>query len=106
MNIYQFYKKLLIGIILFFIFTAGCSNNHRIPERKLIKIYSDLVISFDTTNGKVDTDSLRQAVCSKYGVKENEYRGSIDWYNKNPKEWDGFFKKAIAYVDSLKNRKN
>lgn len=105
------YKKitslfLLLVFLPCLIFINGCSGNDRIPEKKLIKIYSDLVISFDTTSEKSNVDSLRQKVLSRYGVTKEEYERSVNWYNRNPKEWSGFFNKVIAHVDSLKNRKN
>ncbi len=103
-------KKILLRLSAFICLSllfipAGCSNNSRIPEKKLVKIYSDLVISFDTTVEKVNADSLRQKVFSKYGVTDDDYKKSIEWYNQNPKEWNAFFNKAIAYVDSLRKQK-
>lgn len=100
------FKTLLLVIILIVQFSfIGCSKKKIVNQDKFVKIYSDLVIAQDTTGSPPKTnEKLKKEILKRYNVSNQEYRETIAYYNKNPKEWDMFFKKVIAYVDKLKKK--
>lgn len=90
-----FLPTLLIGL--------SCSKKNTIDEEKLIKVYADLLIIQDTTNAKnYSLDSIRTIVLDRYDLTLTQYKEMISELNKEPKKWEEFFDKAIAYVNELK----
>ncbi len=96
---------LIIGLFSVLFNLAGCNNDNIISEDKLVKIYTDLIIEQDTSkSAPPDLSKLRDKIFSRYRVTEKQYDATIDYYNRNPKEWQKFFKKAISYADKLKQK--
>ena len=105
-NHLRLFNTLLLGIILIAQFSfTGCSKKKIIKQNKLVKIYADLVIAQDTTGPPPkNNEKLKKEILKRYNVSNQEYRETIAYYNKNPKEWDKFFKKVITYVEKLKKK--
>ena len=81
----------------------SCSKKNTVDEDKLIKVYADLLIIQDTTNiENYSLDSLRTTVLDRYDLTLPQYEKMISEYNQEPKKWEEFFDKAIAYVNELK----
>ena len=81
----------------------SCSKKNTVDEDKLIKVYADLLIIQDTTNiENYSLDSLRTTVLNRYDLTLPQYEEMIKKYNQEPKKWEEFFDKAIAYVNELK----
>ena len=81
----------------------SCSKKNTVDEVKLIKVYADLLIIQDTTNiENYSLDSLRTTVLDRYDLTLPQYEEMIKVYNQEPKKWEEFFDKAIAYVNELK----
>ena len=89
-----------ISIILL----QGCGKEKKIiPEEKFIQVYVDLLILQDTTStDKLSLDSLKTPVFTTHNVTSEEYDATINYYNSQPKRWEEFFDKAIAYAEKLK----
>ncbi len=97
-------KNLLL--IFFSILFVSCSSK-KLKEDKFIKVYSDLVIAFDTSNvTKNNREVIKQKVFENNDISEKQYQATLDFYNNDPVKWQNFFDKALAYVDSLKSKKN
>lgn len=106
-------KIILSQIILICIcFLSGCSNEKIIDEDKFVKVYADMVISQDTmstpANGAVagytNTKKLRDEILKRHNVTDEQYKQTINYYNKNPQDWERFFNKVVTYIDGLKKR--
>lgn len=96
-------------VLTFFLaaFLSNCSENKVIDEDKFIKIYTDLIIaqdSIDTNYGNLD--SIRSVILKKYNIQQEQYESTIEYYNQNPERWKNFFEKAIAYLETLKSKRN
>ena len=104
---YKYLKNFLSAILFIAIpLLAGCTKSKVIDEDKFIKVYSNLVISQDTTNITAkNIDSVKAKVYKKYNITDEEYKATINYYNQDPERWEKFFTKAIAYVESLKKQK-
>ena len=90
---------LFITIILF----SACEKNPAISEDKFIKVYVDLLIMHDTTStNNISLDSLKAIVFEKNKITAEQYDATIQYYNEQPKRWEGFFDKALAYAEKLK----
>lgn len=91
------------ALILCLVF-AACSDKNVDPD-KFINAYADLRIAEDTlavTNDKMQ--EVKNGILKKYGLTEDEYRTSFEYYNENPELWEQFYDKVIARVDTLKKR--
>jgi hypothetical protein len=90
-------------IIALFLFSLlllyGCKKEGVLEEERFVKIYSEILIAGDTTS----VNLAKKDVFERYNISEEEYRATVDHYNKNPKDWDIFFNKVIAHIESLKN---
>lgn len=95
-----FFPLLFISIILL----QGCGKEQKIiPEDKFIQVYVDLLLVSDTTStDKLSLDSLKTLVFKNHNVISEEYDATISYYNSQPKRWEEFFDKAIAYAEKLK----
>jgi len=85
----------------------GCSKYKIINEDNFVKIYSDLIIAQDTLSQPgVSLTQVKKIIFKKYGISEENYKATVDYYNSDPKKWESVFDKSIAYVNTLKNRKS
>jgi hypothetical protein len=62
-----------------------------------------MIIMQDTSS--LNSKQLKDSVLSVYGITDEEFNKTIDFYNKEPERWQHFFTKAEAYLDSMKNIK-
>ena len=95
----------LFSIILFTtLFNIACEKKSPIPEEKFIEVYVDLLIVQDTTRtDSLSLDSLQSIVFTKHNITTKAYDETISYYNSEPKRWEEFFNKAIAYAEELRN---
>lgn len=97
-------KKLFFLFPLLFLLTI-CSEKTPIPEEKLILIYIDLMFAQDTLLITTDNvDSLKSEVFQRHKITEDDYKTTLEHYNKSPERWEIFFDKVIDYVESLKTK--
>jgi hypothetical protein len=90
--------------LLFIILFISCEEKPPISEDKLIKIYSKLISVPDS----VATDSsnyfkFRKKVFSDFGVNENDYEQSVNYYKRNPDRLEDFFNKVTKNIESTKD---
>lgn len=96
----------LLGLLMFIFFLSSCSDNKVITEDKFVKIYSDLVIAQDTIPKNVTVfNSTKQKIFKKYNVTSEQYKSTIEYYNKNYERWKNFFAKVTAHIESMKGKK-
>ena len=98
-------KRIKLLIILIPLCLSACSDFQKIEQDKLVKIYVDILIAeekyFD------DTDSLKiryNEIFESYDVSEEDYLKQIEFLALDRDEWDRFFNKAYAYIDTLKSQ--
>ncbi len=93
----------LLFVLTTFLIGTSCTKKNPVDEDKLIKVYADLMIIQDITNVEnYSLDSIRTVVLNRYELTLHQYKEMISEYNKEPKKWEEFFDKAIAYVNELK----
>jgi Domain of unknown function (DUF4296) len=64
-----------------------------------------MLIAQDTVSlSSAGVDSLRDAVFKKYNVTADLYKTTLDYYDRDPDKWEGFFDKVIAHVENLKKK--
>ena len=98
-----FITKFTLPLVIL-VFLSACEKGPAIPEDQFIKVYVDLLILQDTTGTNTSAfDSLKTVVFKNHGISAKEYDATINYYNSNPKKWEEFFNKAIAYVEKLKS---
>ncbi len=108
MNIFDYILSYTVKynfLFLFFIcsvFISSCSNDDIIDKEKFVNIYSDLVIAQDTSNADVKTiNKIKSQIFEKYKVTSDQYKLTVDFYNRNPEKWEEFFKLVIANMEKL-----
>jgi hypothetical protein len=97
----HFIKK--ISLLLIVLILTGCSN--RLNEDKFILVYTDLIIAQDTLGAKFKLDEVKKDVFKKHNVTDREYENTLKYYNSEPKKWEAFFNKSIAYLESKRAKK-
>lgn len=98
-------SQTLLGLILFTaLLNIACEEKSPIPEEKFVEVYVDLLIVQDTTRtDSLSLDSLQSIVFTRHNITAKAYDETISYYNSEPKRWEEFFNKAIAYAEELKN---
>lgn len=94
-------------IVLVLTLSAGCKENNVIDEEKFINIYTDIIIARDTTSLKLNQESENEvikAVLKKWDAALEDYEKTIKYYNQESNRWEGFFEKALKYLEE--KRKN
>ncbi len=87
---------LIISPILF----LTCERAAPIPETKLVKIYSEIVLMQDTS--KLSQSEIKHRVLKKFSVNDNDYEETIKFYNRTPEKWQSFFDSVIVYIERSK----
>lgn len=95
------HKQALL-LLFTLLFISGCKPKH-IDENKFIKIYTDIIIMKDSTGNT--TENVKGEVFKKYNITSKDYESTLKYYNEDPERWDTFFEKAIAYLESQRNKK-
>ncbi|MEW5843710.1 MAG: DUF4296 domain-containing protein [Bacteroidota bacterium] len=96
-------NKFLICAVIAVSFIFSYCSQKKYPRDLLAKIYVENLVA----EGKYDfnPDSLRfyqQKVFAKYKITQDQFKSALKSYQDDPKEWDGFFKRAKVMLDSLK----
>jgi hypothetical protein len=96
------YNSIFIKFALIFIIVVvqSCENSPVIEEKKLVKIYAEMIFMQDTSS--LSQSAIREKVLKKFKVDENDYSKSINYYNNNPEKWPKFFDEVTAYIEKLK----
>lgn len=102
----HFYFSFIITFIVFIIFlSSGCNQNKIIEEEKFIQIYTDIIITKDSTSGSSQSkDAIIKNVLVKYDVTLDDYKTTVQYYNQESERWEKFFAKAIAYLEERKKK--
>lgn len=95
-------KKLFL-FFLIFVFFISCKEEPPLDEKKFMLVYIDL-ISFQESdslhNSPENLNKFREKVFRKHGIRKDDYKKMIDYYNSKPELWDEFFQKTIKYVET------
>jgi hypothetical protein len=75
----------------------SCSDSPPIEEKKLVKIYSDMIFLQDTT--QLSQVEIKKSVLKKYKINHSEYDETILFYNQKPERWQKFFDSVIVYIE-------
>jgi len=95
-----------IWIILALVFLTistglqSCKEQPTIEEKKLIKIYADMVFMQDTSS--LSQQIIKEKVLKKFSVSEKDYSNTIKSYNDDPERWQKFFDSVIVYIERIK----
>lgn len=90
--------KVISSIVLIVIVLSfSCSDSAPIEDKKLIKIYSDMLFMQDTT--ALSQVEIKHNVLKKYSVNQSDYDKTISVYNKNPERWQKFFDSVVVYIE-------
>lgn len=98
-------KKLFLICPILLLLTFCSEQKPRVPEDRLIIIYTDLMFSQDTVLINTDNvDSLKTEVFARHNISEEDFQQTIDFYNKTPERWEKFFDRVVEYIESLKSK--
>lgn len=98
----KYYSPYWFLFFFIFSFLVSCSNESPIEEEKFVKIYTDILILQDTTFTSSDSLKIfKEEIFSRYGIDSLAYSNTINYYNKEPERWEGFFNKVLLHIDSL-----
>lgn len=87
-------------IFSLFIVLLSCSDSAPIERKKLIKLYSDMIIMQDSSS--LNSIEIKNKVLKNYNVSENDYQNSIEYLKKEPARWQSFYDSVVVYLQSLK----
>ena len=86
---------------------TACGDRHGvIPEKKMEKIYSDLLMADqwtylnDSYHSLADTTLFYQAVFEKYGYDVEDFRNSVSYYMKDPQRFSRMLKRVALSLES------
>lgn len=97
-------QTLVVLILFTALLNLACEEKSPISEEKFIEVYVDLLIVQDTTRtDSLSLDSLKSVIFTKHNIDSKTYDATITYYNAEPKRWEKFFDKAIAYAEELRN---
>ncbi len=107
-----FLKNITSGVVLYLTFfsllfiLSSCSDNKVINEDKFVKVYSDLIIAQDTIpNNSAAFNSVKKKIFARYNITSEDYKNTIEYYNKNYEKWKSFFAKVTAHIEAMKGKK-
>jgi len=64
-------------------------------------VYIDLISFPDSLHNNPEMfEKFRDDVFNKHGLKSEDYKKMIEYYNSKPELWEEFFQKAIKYVET------
>jgi hypothetical protein len=81
--------------------TAGCTGGYRsgpvIPQDTFADIYLDLLVAAGREHDSASSPVLSPAdsVLKRRGTTTDEYRRSLELYNRDPESWRAFFAVVI-----------
>ncbi|MHB8581166.1 MAG: DUF4296 domain-containing protein [Ignavibacteriaceae bacterium] len=99
-------KHIVILLIIFqTVLFVSCSNKKIIPQDKFVNIYAELIFAQDTASTPASKMDFKTIILARYGVTQKQYQSTVDYYNKDPKRWTGFFDKVTLNVSNLQKQK-
>lgn len=90
-------KQLIILFLLIPILFISCENSPPIEQKKLIKIYSEMLFIQDSTS--LSQSEIKDLTLKKFKVSGDDYDNTISFYNQNPEKWQAFFDSVIVYIE-------
>lgn len=88
---------MLPGLALF----ISCEDKPAIEEDKFIKVYAELVSVPDSVSVDSAQFSIyRKKIFTEFKLTDEQYKSTIEFYNKDPKRWEEFFKKVVKYIQA------
>ncbi|NWF49222.1 MAG: DUF4296 domain-containing protein [Ignavibacteriaceae bacterium] len=94
----------LFFVLFVVIFAASCDKEEAIPEDEFVVVFTDLIIANDTADfNKTNRLEVKKAVLKKHNITEEQYKRTLDFYNKDPEKWKEFFDRAVTRAESLMN---
>lgn len=79
----------------------SCEDKPAIEEDKFVRIYAELVSVPDSVSVDSTQFSLyRKKVFAEFNLTEEQYISTIEFYNKDPKRWEEFFKKVVKDIEA------
>ncbi len=92
-------------LVIFSLMFSSCSEKSADHE-KFVNAYVDIRLAEDTVkSGNSNIQNVKAEILKKYGLTEEKYKSSFEYFNDNPELWEQFYDEAIARVDSLKQKK-
>ncbi len=86
-------------MFLFLLF--ACKDKPPVDEHKFMLVYIDLISFPDTLYNQPEMfEKFKEDVFAKYGIKKEDYKKMVEYYNSKPELWEQFFQKAIEYVEA------
>ena len=99
-------KYAIILLIIFqTLFFVSCSNKKIIPQDKFVNIYAELIFAQDTASTPASKKDFKSIILSRYGVTQEQYQSTVNYYDQDPKRWSGFFDKVTLNVSNLQKQK-
>ncbi|MDT3697167.1 MAG: DUF4296 domain-containing protein [Ignavibacterium sp.] len=94
-------KKYLIILfsLLVIIVLLNCTESIPIEEKKLVKVYAEMVIMQDSTT--LSTADIQKKVLGEFDISISDYEKSVDFLSKNPERWQNFYDSVIVYLQRL-----
>lgn len=99
----------LSGVILA-ITMAGCAKEARpanlLDQETLITVYIRLLGEGRRVTAEPDSVSAlrRTAILNEHGVKEEEFKQTIQWYNMEPERWKEFYQEVMRRLETPATR--
>lgn len=96
-------KQIIIGLILFSLFSTGCETKPKFEPEKVAHLYVDLLMIDESY--KFDQDSLKifaDSIFNHYQISEEQYKNEIESFQFSEETWSDFFSLAEKYLDTLK----
>lgn len=98
--------RLLLPLLLpviFILTAAGCGEAERIDEDTFVNFYCDMILAQDSLGrDPAAMDTIRVMLYERYGLTNEEYMATIEYYNTTPRSWENFFNKALAEMQRRK----
>jgi hypothetical protein len=94
-------------IIIFYLSSSflflSCADDKTInDEEKFAKVYVDLLINEEQNHSdSLKIKSGRDNIFKKYGITQNQYEATINYYNEDPERWREFFVKVNDYFGKI-----
>ena len=99
----SFFKIFILAFLLFLL--PGCNQNKIIQEEKFIEIYTDIIIAKDTVSETAQAkDAVIKGVLTKYNITLDDYKTTVEYYNRDSERWEKFFAQAITYLEKKRQK--
>jgi len=89
---------------------AGCGKEARpanlLDEETFITVYVGLLGAERPATAERDSVSAmrRATILNENGVKEQEFRQTMEWYHQEPERWKGFYQEVMRRLETPATR--